>query len=835
MIKNENCDKCGLFNDKNLKNPQIKFQGQGKLKTLIVYDGPQYYSDFSGKHLSDDFGLTLRNDLKNLGFNLNRDFWYGGAINCLSLGSNKKFKKPNNKTIKCCRFMLEETIKEFKPRFVFLFGEYAIKSYFYKIFSSNHSPNRWRKLCIPDFRYNTWVIPMFSPEYVTNYYKYLHHKFFKDLKWALSCLNKEPPVNINHKEKIKVFTDFKELYHFLCDLNHNADKISIDYETTGLKPYKLGNKIVSIGIGYNGKGYSFPFQYNNYWKGNRLGLIEDVFKRILINPKIKKIAHNIQMEAKWSKRILGVDVVNWYCDTMNKAHVLDERNLFTSLNYQVFINWGFTYGEDVNQYKKSKIDSIFNSMDECPIETLCNYNGLDAYFTLLLNDKYEEIENKSNKKAYKFIHESIMNFVKLENNGIPVNFEYYNRIRDQLKKQIHLLYRTLYNSPEAILFKKYEGRDINLRSPKDMRFLLYKLLKNKCSIFTETKLEAVNIDALNTIDNSFTKRLLLLRKLEKANNTYISNIINETYDGRVFPNSNLNLAVTYRSSMDSPSIQNMPVRDENLKKYIRTGLIASKDNLILEVDFGGAEVRCLANYSKDKNLIQCLKDDIDFHKDWAKRIFIMDDDNIEYFKEKQSIDLRYASKNSWVFAMFYGSSPIARSEDIWTNYIIKNEELKNHLFEQKIKNVSEYKAFLYDQEKILWGMFPGIKKYHYDTMKEYEKNGFLETFFGFRYSGMLKYNELINCKIQGTSFHCLLWCFNKIMDFISQEKLQTKILEQTHDSIKFDTIKDEKQIIQDGVTNIMTNKIVNTFDFLIVPMIVDWKETGINGSWYDLK
>ena len=126
----------------------------------------------------------------------------------------------------------------------------------------------------------------------------------------------------------------------------------------------------------------------------------------------------------------------------------------------------------------------------------------------------------------------------------------------------------------------------------------------------------------------------------------------EQVKGILHPQFNLHNVISYRSSSDSPNFQNMPKRDKEIMKIVRSAIYPRRGNMLMEVDFSGLEVSIAACYHKDPVMMKYLTSDhSDMHGDMAQQIFLIKDFNRDLPEHK---NLRQAAKNGFVFPQFYG-------------------------------------------------------------------------------------------------------------------------------------------------------------------------------------
>src|SRR5690606_35720710 len=86
--------------------------------------------------------------------------------------------------------------------------------------------------------------------------------------------------------------------------------------------------------------------------------------------------------------------------------------------------------------------------------------------------------------------------------------------------------------------KKY-GSKFNMNSDDQLRDILYKYMNLPIKNKTKSGNGAVSEEALDALNVPFAKDLVQLRRYEKARNTYLKNIIDESVEGLLHPFFNL--------------------------------------------------------------------------------------------------------------------------------------------------------------------------------------------------------------------------------------------------------------------------------------------------------
>ena len=348
----------------------------------------------------------------------------------------------------------------------------------------------------------------------------------------------------------------------------------------------------------------------------------------------------------------------------------------------------------------------------------------------------------------------------------------------------------------------------------------------------------MNIPELNT--------LLGMRQLKK-NVDYLIGFKREQIDGWLHPSFNLHLVTTYRSSSDHPNFQNIPKRDPVAMKLTRRALFPRPGHQLLEVDYGNLEVRVAACYHKDPTMIKYLKDGFDMHADMAKQIFILD----EFDKHRSDhAYLRGATKNGFVFPQFYGDyfRNCAESMACQWGELSKNKrwksgqgvpvnegKLSDHLLSRGIKNLGNFVDHVQAIEEDFWGKrFRVYARWKEKWWTQYQKTGYVDLLTGFRCKGLMGKNDAINYPIQGAAFHCLLWSFIQL-DRELQNHWESRIIGQIHDAIVLDVFPPELPALVEKIKRITTKDLPEAWDWIIVPLDVDFEVCEVDAPWSEKK
>ena len=861
--KEYDCDKCELH--KNCQSPQIEPSGGFKKEVLIIAEAPGGTEDEQGIQLVGEAGNLLDERASYYGFNIHEDAIKDNSLRCRPPNN----RNPTKSELKCCKPLIDKTIEELKPKFIWLLGSKAVESFYMDRFK-HLTITRWRNLCIPDPTTGAWILPMFHPSYILRNPKdkNLNAVFNRDLQFAISCLDKPPPEFHDFEKDIYLLTEYDEIMEALNDIADNHNIISFDYETSSLKPQGPGQRIWSIGVGYldgeTPEAFAFPLAHKD-WPENDRTDIEDMWKYILQTKKIRKVAHNLPFEDNWSRVILDIpEVLGWYWCTMNGAHNLDIRKYYSGLKFQAYINYGVPeYDKEADKFKKSQGELGINTFDQMDQLSLLKYNAFDAVLTMkLYRDQIKTMshEKDGRLKAMQFFVNGLQTCSDMQIDGFPVDMLHFGEQKQELESRIAKLEKKMLNCKESRMFEAHTGRKLEIKntdfSTNDLRILLFEVMKYPSVKKTGTNLESTDEETLLKIDKPFTRAVLERRKLSKMLSTYINGIIREEVNGKVHPFYYLHTARSFRSSSANPNIHNQPVRIEEQKAIVRKGYIPSPGNKIAEFDYGSQEVKTAACVTKDKNLIKYCKDPTtDMHRDSAMDIWQLPLEEIDYDagKEKYGNNLtrehwkkngkmiRFYAKNRWVFTQFYGDWYGSCADMLWSTCsdLETNSGIQlRHWIRDKIgrKGQSSYETLYHHLEEVefdFWNnRFKGYKEWKEENNRLYRELGYVETVYGFRHGGYLDEKQVNSYPIQGPAFHILLEAVIEVNRIKKRENWGSKLLFEIHDSLGVDTRPDEEEHIIKTVKYVMEEWVVERNPWIIVPLQCDLEMTEVDGSWY---
>jgi DNA polymerase-1 len=204
--------------------------------------------------------------------------------------------------------------------------------------------------------------------------------------------------------------------------------------------------------------------------------------------------------------------------------------------------------------------------------------------------------------------------MQMENEGIPVDSQRLKHLGTELDGKMR---------DTLLALSQYAPIGFNPDSTKHKQaFLFNKKREGGLGLkpFKETKGGAPSVDeeSLHRLESKHPAITLLLdwSETQKLKTTYVDGLLPKLTNGRLHPSFHLHRTATGRLSASNPNLQNIP-RDSSIRS-----LFTAPDGYTLMVaDYDQIELRVMAMFSKDPELIHIFNNDIDIHAGAAALLF----------------------------------------------------------------------------------------------------------------------------------------------------------------------------------------------------------------------
>jgi len=778
-IRNKKCKSCELYREAEFVC--LPGFGSDKAKIMFIGEAPGHREDDSGKPFVGRAGKVLDTILHELGLNRKR-VYISNIVHC---------RPPQNRTpsmdeMRSCRKYLLKEIKIVNPKIIVTLGNSALKG----LFDTNTMSIKKERGRLIEWD-GRIILPTYHPAAALRnpyYGKLLYQDLCDGLKKAEfaqqsrgNLERKRQYTRVSSKNLSKVKKRLLGSKVMVCDV-----------ETTALDMFDLKEGMLYVGLtNKENSGYVFPTS------PKFMKTVEEILNSVDL-----VIGHNIKFDLKWLMRY-GVRVRKRLFDTQVAMHLIDENYPDKTLHHLALKKLSPDIAQYLDKWKR-KFDEAKKGKEFSQDDWVA-YNGGDVDATLQL---YKVFKAKLKK-------EELLDLMKFEMRNLKVlaYMEYQGiKIHQKNLEKLKIEYSTRLEACEKTI-KRALG-DINLNSPKQLTEKLYKDLelpiikrtaKNAPSCDEDTLTRLAKMRFKKSIKNML-QSLLDFRRLDKLKGTYIDGLIKNGLmksDGKVHCNYKICGTVTGRLSCTKPNLQQIP-REGDIKLMFRSSF---KNGRIIQGDYSQAELRILAHYSGDKNLIEAFKKGRDIHQEVAAKVFKKPYDKVTPQERKYTKQVNFG-----------------------IIYLISDEGLA-----EKIGCSKRTAGTL----KIEWFKeFPDALKWIRRMKQKVVDFGYTENIFGRRRhffatnpnrpEGRANQREGVNAPIQGAAGDLTKWVGSETHYRLKKAGLKARVIINVHDAVMIDSPRKEvKKAIK-----ILRNVAVNPPVKLRVPMRMDIK---VGPTWGELK
>lgn len=250
---------------------------------------------------------------------------------------------------------------------------------------------------------------------------------------------------------------------------------------------------------------------------------------------------------------------------------------------------------------------------------ILKYAADDAKQTLrLFHYLYSKLlQDKKVLQVYQQIEKPLLKVVSsMHINGININVAKVKEIKDKCEKIISLSETKL---------KIEMGEDINFSSTQQLKkYFIDERHMPVIKQSSKTGRPSMDKEVLEKYaeTNEVAKTLLEFRKYSKIMSTFIPALTPErwnlaTMTGKIQANFNQAGTTSGRFSSSRPNMQNIPRANEDDDIRIREAIIPDKGEILIGADYSQIELRVLAHFSHDPNLVKAYNEGKDIHQQTA--------------------------------------------------------------------------------------------------------------------------------------------------------------------------------------------------------------------------
>lgn len=527
--------------------------------------------------------------------------------------------------------------------------------------------------------------------------------------------------------------------------------------------------------------------------------VKSQIKELLEQTDYRKITYDFK-RARMLMHFAGIELDGFMPDPMLMAHIINSNRSeelsflaetflsYSPINYNKITHDRTTSNEfmDIEVFKNficEKAHIIYRLYQPCLDWLKMIPHGLELL----------EFETKVANVVY-----------HMERFGTLLNSNELARQSRALKESMFLVEQDIYD---------LAGLNFNIQSPKQLGRTLFEQMKLPYPSGKKPKKDRLGQPIFSTGDEILSEladqypivgkiqRYRMLYKLISSYTDKLSTLISPR-TGRLHTCFNVVGTITGRLSSSDPNLQNIPART-NEGKQIRSAFTAPPGYVIVSADYSQIELRLIAHFSQEPNLIEAFKQGKDIHKATAAEVL---GKPIEDVTEEER---KHAKATN--FGLMYGMQA-------------------HGLARQTQMSKSQAKAYITTYFK----RYPKVEEHMQKTIAYAKEHGFVETLLGHRIviqgihstGTTLRSAErtAINAPMQGSAADIIKKAMIAVDEYISTLPPDSAHMTmQVHDELVFEVKKELVPEFSAKVKELMENVVT-----LSVPLEVG---IGVGSSW----
>jgi len=537
-------------------------------------------------------------------------------------------------------------------------------------------------------------------------------------------------------------------------------------EEVGVSLFAIGDEAmtahwVAMGIAFGGRAVYVPLPEQESARQEIMVMIEPLFA----STTLTVVSHDVKRDILLLRRE-NIDFSATYFDT-SVAHYLLKPEMRHNIETVAFDYMGYrTVCYDMPDLERKKECAAISPLTPKRVAE-------NAYVSLRLMPVLKEaVETAGQTKLLTDIEfPFIPVLASMEWEGARINVEELAKLSLSLTSRL-----------ETLETKAYEmaGEKFNISSPSQVGEILF----GKMQI--DPKAKKTRRGAWSTTEEILEKYrhkapivdvILKVRALKKLLSTYVDalpRLINPN-TGKIHTTYNQIVTATGRISSTNPNLQNIPIRTDDGRE-IRRAFIPDSGCILLAADYSQIELRLMADFSGDKEMLHAFASGEDIHRATAAKIYHLP-------LEEVTPDQRRNAKTA-NFGIIYGISAFGLSERLE----IPRSEAK--------MLIDGYLA-----------TYPGVAEYMTDSIEKARRQGYVSTIMGrkrylpdinSRNATVRGYAErnAINAPLQGSAADIIKLAMIRIDREIRRRGLKSRMILQVHDELVFNVVPEELAEVQ---------------------------------------
>lgn len=655
------CHGCPLFREKRNRTvyvptdvvyDRVDDNDLPKVDLLIVGETPSKTEDYIGMPFAGASGKELRTALSKA--NIDSSYAITNVVRCRPIDDKGNNRPATVEEIAACSNYIKQDIAQLEPKVIVLVGNQAIRT-----LSENPA---WEGKGVGALQGQvhltkggkTHLVTIHPSSFLRSKSAPQRRRFFRHIKAAGRFVTGKQTV-FSSRGEVELLDDFDYLnevldwFEFECTV-----PVAIDSETKNLN-HVAPNKVATIQLSAdNDLAYTIPLQHREApWTLAQLKHIRKRLRRLLGSNKTRIpfwIMHNAQFDMGIVFKYLRLKrIAKPVVDTMFLAYLQDENQcgdddggaktgIFASFALKTLARelLGFYYYDtELSDAMAARAGADGGSLWNLSLDRLAEYGGTDAYVTRRLFYFYDKwLERQEYVTAVPFAKKWYSRvahlLTKMTAAGFPVDTLQLGYLRGDdspILTRLAELPGLIHATPEAkkanSLLLKTDDRTAGMKPlfgkkpwmlsirKKDHRI---KLFVDACGLKPISLTKKTQEPQINKAYFEHYKQhpVIQLYKeysgLDKLRSSYLESVDEILYakpdnrhDGRIHAQFHATRTVTGRAASKDPNLQQLPKGFlNNAKAAIRSMYGAAPGYILIECDYGQAEVRWWAQLAGDK-------------------------------------------------------------------------------------------------------------------------------------------------------------------------------------------------------------------------------------------
>jgi len=723
---------------------EVPFRGPTKnVEIVVVGESPGTVEILHKKPFVGDSGEVVAAE-----FRANKldpaSVFYANSCRCMLSADDKKDKKRLQKAMACCRPAVANALRALKPKLVIVFGDVALQQV---LKQSGITSRRGRFQWSEEFQ--CWVMPAFHPAFCLRDQKQFA-LWRPDIAQAVQFWRDGCTMGANDA---RIFADVDSI-RFLLDQKDLT--VGLDTETQGKNWPDPTSVVISYSVsptpdsGYNvwlaqevetREEADLVIQWPR--KSGRTTELVDVFvkkapdydrrvaelRELCLRPDIKIVMMNGNYDLH-RLRQLGIpreEVVSYTLDIQLAMHTLDP-DMFkqTSLRdiqaalvpHRIDHKAAFKQDVDMNDMLAAAKADPRRHVDYACGDTAVTLECATVLRRRLLDDR--RLANYYARLAHPVTTEVLYD---IEKNGMRFDLERLPHAKEEVAALLRQRTDEFFALCPPKVIEKHRDKGLRLTRAEILKDALFsrqgfglRPLESTPGGEASTN-RKVLIRMRDDLQDGDAKELLnayiAWGPYQKLYSTYLKGFEEAVWpDGRLHTQIAKTGTATGRTSSARPNLQNIPKRNPDIKRIIRSLMVADPGTVLVTIDYSQSELRWVAHESQDPVYMQVYRDGQDIHETTAKMLVRMQGVDPDSLSKEELKPWRTKAK-AVNFGLIYG--------------------MQAKKFQAYARDEYGVRLTIEEAERFHRGFFQlyrALPAWHARRIEEARKNGFVRTAYG---------------------------------------------------------------------------------------------------------